>query len=34
MMTLLALLAHPDDRAFGTGGALARYAATGTGQRR
>lgn len=30
MMTLLALLAHPDDGAFGTGGALARYAATGT----
>jgi hypothetical protein len=30
MITLLALLAHPDDGAFGTDGALARFAATCT----
>ena len=28
--TLLALFAHPDDEAFGSGGTLAHYAASGT----
>jgi LmbE family N-acetylglucosaminyl deacetylase len=30
MRTLAAVFAHPDDETFATGGALAKYAKTGT----